>query len=285
MAALAALCTGSLDVAAAVARLQPRGIINPGHHCFANCVVQALMGSTGFCSIMTALGGAGPAAVSSSLPTLSALAALVADFPAVAPSSTGIAAASTSTAQLLGGQPLLPAVLIDVINRFRPHAGGLRSLGNGGLHLREQEDAHDFLEYLLDRMHQELLQLGKLRGWQAAQQHAVVGVVEEAAAQGGGDGWLVQSGKRVAKRQEHRAADDAETAVSVLFRGRLLSTVTCQGQKPSETSQPFLALGLHILSDPVSGFGCIGLLWVWLEELVVGLWPLGPWKNSQLGKR
>eukprot|EP00887_Chlorella_sp_A99_P007150 scaffold2.g7150.t1 len=266
LAALAALCCGGGGVAAAAARRQPRGIINPGHYCFANSVVQALMGTAGFCSIMATLGGAAPM-LDASLPTLSALAALVAEFPPFPPAVAAAAGAGAggggaAAAQLLAGAPLSPALLADVVDRFRPaHGGGLGGLANGGL--REQEDAHDFLEHLLDRTHQELLALGRRRGWQPAAgpaapaperdgaAPAAAGAAVPAAAPADGDGWLVQSGKRAAKRQEHCAADDAKTAVTQLFRGRLLSTVTCAGQKPSETSQPFHSLELHILPDSV----------------------------------
>lgn len=59
--------------------------------------------------------------------------------------------------------------------------------------------------------------------------------------------WCVQ-----VKKQEHKSlVEDPETAVSALFMGRLESSVTCAGAKPSVTVQPFTALGLHIQSDKV----------------------------------
>lgn len=279
LAPLAALCCGGRLPAGSSLRLQPRGIINPGHYCFANSIVQALMGSSSFCNVMATLGSAPSGMLGPSLPTLSVLAALHAEFTPVKPSlaAAGEEASSSSSAGgagsrpardhgpgMLGGAPLSPALLADVVNRFRPaHASGLPpGLANGAdVHLREQEDAHDFLEYLLDRMHAELLQLGRTHGWAALQPRAAPSSGDTAAASSSAedDGWLVQSGRRAAKRQEHRGADDAETAISAIFRGRLLSTVTCAGQKPSETSQPFLALELHILPDNVRGGVWVGL--------------------------
>lgn len=96
------------------------------------------------------------------------------------------------------------------------------------LQAREQEDAHDFLEFLVDRMHQELAALTRSGG--AGQDGAAAAAVAaspaaaaaaaDAAQAAAEDEWLTKSGRRVTKRQQLRS--DSETAVSLLFRGTTL---------------------------------------------------------------
>lgn len=87
----------------------------------------------------------------------------------------------------------------------------------------EQEDAHDFLEYLVERMHQELLALARTdpsavaAAGMAAQGTAAAAAAADAAKAAAEDEWLTKSGRRHAKRQQLRS--DSETAVSALFRG------------------------------------------------------------------
>lgn len=270
--------------AAAVARVEPRGLFNPGNLCFMNSILQALLGSSRFCQLLAALRKAAPELDAAATPTLAALAELAAEFkPVEAPrerqgggaaaedgQQQGVGAAAAGAAKaagllMLGDRPLMPGMLMEVVNSFRPHGcgagGGATStcsivLGPGksngstgpmSLQPRwEQEDAHDFLEYLVDRMHQEW---ARLSGGGAALSATAASAAANAAKAAEEDEWLTRSGRRTTKRQPLKT--DSETTVSGLFRGTTLSTVTCQGHPPSETPQPFVSLSLHILPDSV----------------------------------
>ncbi|KAI7836053.1 hypothetical protein COHA_010084 [Chlorella ohadii] len=267
-----------------------------------NSIMQALLGSSRFCQLLMALKAAAGELAPAPPPTLAALAQLAAEFPplaepgaaqpasqqeaaaaeadaeaeevahagsgaAAAPAGKAAAAAATKAA-LLGGTPLHPHMLSEVVNAFRPLGGSGTPVSanivlgpgggkaNGGMPLAprwEQEDAHDFLEYLVDRMHLELLALaradtgaGASAGPQSAAAAAAAADAAKAAAE---DEWLTKSGRRLTKRQQLKA--DSETAVSALFRGTYVSTVTCAGHPPSETPEPFVSPTLHILSDGV----------------------------------
>lgn len=184
------------------------------------------------------------------------------------PGSGSKAAAAATKAALLGGTPFHPHMLSEVVNAFRPLGGSSTPVSanvvlgpgsgkpNGGLPLAprwEQEDAHDFLEYLVDRMHQELLVLARADTGAAAsagpQSAAAAAAAADAAKAAAEDEWLTKSGRRLTKRQQLKS--DSETAVSALFRGTYVSTVTCAGHPPSETPEPFVSPTLHILSDSV----------------------------------
>ena len=87
---------------------------------------------------------------------------------------------------------------------------------------RDQEDAHDFLEFLVDHMHQELLCLsgragGGLLSAGSPRSAAMAADAAKAVAE---DEWLTKSGRRTTKRQQLKS--DQESRVSSLFRGTTL---------------------------------------------------------------
>ena len=105
------------------------------------------MGSSRFCHLLSALRGAAAELDEAATPTLAALAKLTEQFPALqqpeqpqqeegAEDGEGEAAAPAPTAgkvvnltEVLGGHPLMPTMLMEVVNSFRPRstAGGLSS--------------------------------------------------------------------------------------------------------------------------------------------------------------
>ena len=129
--------------AAAVARVEPRGLFNPGNLCFMNSILQALLGSSRFCQLLAALRKAAPELDAAATPTLAALAELAAEFkPVEAPrerqgggaaaedgQQQGVGAAAAGAAKaagllMLGDRPLMPGMLMEVVNSFRPHGCG-----------------------------------------------------------------------------------------------------------------------------------------------------------------
>ena len=118
--------------------------------------MQALMGSSRFCHLLSALSSAGAELDEAATPTLAALAKLTEQFPALQPEqpqqeegrkedeegepAAVVAAAPTAVGargagkvvnltEVLGGHPLMPTMLMDVVNAFRPRStsGGLLS--------------------------------------------------------------------------------------------------------------------------------------------------------------
>ncbi len=115
-------------------------------------------------------------------------------------------------------------------------------------HGAAQEDAGEFLGFLVDRMHEELLASQPVLDWTLDDAASGAGPAEEASD----DGWLeVGQAGRVshARDVEHR-----ESPVSALMYGRLRSVLRRPGARDSITTEPFCALGLDIgAADSVSG--------------------------------
>ncbi|KFM26442.1 Ubiquitin carboxyl-terminal hydrolase 24 [Auxenochlorella protothecoides] len=206
-------------VASAATRYEPRGLLNPGNLCFASATVQALLASPAFCSLLSGLAREGAESLPRSVyPTLAALAELAGEL------------------QPLGGAPFVPGMLADIVAVFAP----LNC--TGGDQRREQQDAQEFLTFLVDSMHAELSALAETRGWSRCEAQP------GGSARGEDDGeeWLTRSGKRNVRRGESGVMGGASPATA-LFQGRIASFVAASGAPASVTLQPFCALGLHIL--------------------------------------
>jgi hypothetical protein len=91
----------------------------------------------------------------------------------------------------------------------------------------------------------------------AAATAALAGAPEPEAepepATNGSDEWLIKHGKKSVRQQEvgSTAASEPETAISALFRGKMVSSVSRSGAPVSRTVQPFAVLGLHIVPEQV----------------------------------
>jgi ubiquitin carboxyl-terminal hydrolase 10 len=171
--------------------------------------------------------------------------------------------------QLLGGHPVSATFLYDLVRRFKPEKSSSStalSSGNGDNNNNvqwEQEDAQEFLEWLVDTMHQELASLQTTTGTSSGSDSKENGLPDEYDInQGeGDDGWLTKSGKRMVKKQEtglplSSSIDGAgsgspSTLISRLIQGRWASTVTCSGCPPSMTITPFTTLQLDIHNDNI----------------------------------
>lgn len=253
-AAVEALCSPPATFPKSTAvRVQPRGIQNPGNLCFVNAVLQAMLGSTAFCQLMLHLRAALPLLDASTSPVLSALAHLAAEFeehqPVIQVPSKGAKSgeAKHKATVVLGGKAIGSGLIVDLIHRFSPRQ---ERLSAGDV---EQEDAHEFLHFLLDAMHEELLNLRKTRGEPAqASEGEDTGAGAVDAGEDDDDGWLVQSGKRAVRQQEVSASPaEASTVVTSLVEGKLATSVSCAGAPPSVTVHPFKVIGLPISADAV----------------------------------
>lgn len=151
---------GALGTSASGYRVLPRGLVNTGNSCFINSTLQALLACGHFCALLARLQEAAPLIDAAKFPALHGLAQLAGSFERPAPpaadgrgtaaataaqqqqpsgwnevgksgrkkggavdapgGASGAASPANPTMVVLGGKPLVPAMLSDVIRCFSP---------------------------------------------------------------------------------------------------------------------------------------------------------------------
>ncbi|KAG9135380.1 hypothetical protein Leryth_007158, partial [Lithospermum erythrorhizon] len=219
------LSNGSVLV---VQELLPRGLLNSGNLCFLNATLQALLSCSSFVQLLQRIRTCNISKVV--CPTLSAFAEFVSSFDKP---NSGTVKKDSSVLDI--GRPFSPVMFDVVLKKFTPDIPG----GIAGR--ARQEDAQEFLSYVMDQMHNELVKLegtSNLNGAKAS----LVSSTED-------DEWETVGPKN--KSAITRTQNFVPSELLSIFGGLLRSVVTAKGNRPSATVQPFLLLHLDISYESV----------------------------------
>ncbi|KAJ3691663.1 hypothetical protein LUZ61_020827 [Rhynchospora tenuis] len=211
--------------------LLPRGLVNTGNMCFLNATLQALLSCSPFVELLQDLRDRAIPKVA--YPTLSAFVDFISNFDMPEDSSTkldgkrGIECGSS-----------LKAVMFDpVLRSFSPN------LPTGISARPRQEDAQEFLSFVMDQMHNELLKL------KSGSLNSAEGKLSLLALSEDDEGWETVGPKN--KSAVTRTQTFVPSELSTIFGGQLRSVVKASGNKASATVQPFLLLHLDIFPDVI----------------------------------
>ncbi|KAF2584566.1 hypothetical protein F2Q70_00034186, partial [Brassica cretica] len=208
----------------------PRGLINAGNLCFLNATLQALLSCSPFVQLLQGIQLQDiPKAES---PTLAAFSEFISELDA--PSSSTF---RNNVAVVESGRPFTPAMFEKVLRNFTPDV-----LNNMSGRPR-QEDAQEFLSFIMDQMHDELL---KLRDESPRLTGSKSSVLSSASDD---DEWETVGPKN--KSAVTRTQSFVPSQLSDIFGGELRSVVKAQGNKDSATVQPYLLLHLDIHPEAV----------------------------------
>ncbi|KGN50463.1 ubiquitin carboxyl-terminal hydrolase 24 [Cucumis sativus] len=209
--------------------LLPRGLINSGNLCFLNSTLQALLSCPPFVDLLRNLQNREIPKVGYS--TLTAFVEFISALEV--PSSTVL---NRDVAASDVGKPFIPLMFDGVLKNFSP------DLPSGILGRPRQEDAQEFLSFVMDRMHAELLKLDGKSSSTNGGKSFVVASAED-------DEWETVGRKN--RTAVMRTQSFVPSELSEIFGGQLTSMVKAKGNKPSATLQPFLSLHLDICPDAV----------------------------------
>ncbi|XP_031101098.1 ubiquitin carboxyl-terminal hydrolase 24-like [Ipomoea triloba] len=199
--------------------LQPRGLVNLGNLCFLNATLQALLSCAPFVQLLQELRTR--EIPESGYSTLRAFVEFISDFDMPLKSNLK----RKDLAFMETGKPFRPLMFESVLKSFTP------DVPNSLTGRPRQEDAQEFLSFIMHQMHDELLKLeGELPN----------GV--------GRNSSLVSS---VHVDDDENWETVGPRNISQIFGGQLKSIVKARGNKASATVQPFLLLHLNICPDPV----------------------------------
>ncbi|KAK4379765.1 hypothetical protein RND71_001627 [Anisodus tanguticus] len=216
---------GPLDVA----DLLPRGLINSGNLCFLNATLQALLSCSPFVEILGRLRIHSISKVE--YPILAAFVGFLSQF--IVPSSTTSMKKDATSIEV--GAPFNPAMFEAVLKKFTPDVH--KSISGRP----RQEDAQEFLSFVMDQMHGELLKFEGQAGSSGKNSSLVSSEDDEE--------WETVGPKN--KSAVTRTQNFVPSNLSAIFWGQLKSVVKARGNKASATVQPFFVLHLDISHEAV----------------------------------
>ena len=139
------------------------------------------------------------------------------------------------------GEPLTPEYVYDVIKRL-PRFDNMKR--------GQQEDAEEFLGFLLAGLHDECAHVIKsTRSASGSEIHPTSPKSERSGS--ADDGWLEVGPKQKASITQSSGAIEVESPVTKIFGGKIRSEYRKPGEKPSVTLEPYQPLQLDIGSPNV----------------------------------
>ncbi|KAG9352503.1 hypothetical protein JZ751_020917 [Albula glossodonta] len=229
--------------------LQPRGLINKGNWCYINATLQALVACPPMYHLMKSIPALSESQrPCSSTPMIDNFVRLVNEFSNMpVPSKAKQQAAGDKVMKdIRPGVPFEPNYIYRLLTVIKS------SLSEKG----RQEDAEEYLGFILNGLHEEMLALKKLLSPQEDKASTLNGPEsqpkpEEDSADreedGSEDEWE-QVGPRN-KTSVTRQADFIRTPITDIFGGHIRSVVYQHSSKESATLQPFFTLQLDIQSE------------------------------------
>jgi ubiquitin carboxyl-terminal hydrolase 10 len=212
-----------------VPSLQPRGLKNNGNWCYINSTLQVLLFCPSFYHFLmkfklkTERG-------TSHTPILDALVLFASQFNEMPPQQSTGKSREWNKQEIAMGMPFEPRYVYKMLSQVKT------TLSQQG----KQEDAEEFLSYILNGLHDEMVQLTGNKTQQDATNNDVV------AEQVVGD-WE-QVGPRNRSTVTRKAAM-SKSPVAAMFGGYLRSSLVQAGMKESASIQPFFTIPLDLRGE------------------------------------
>lgn len=209
--------------------LEPRGLVNTGNMCYMNSVLQILVYCVPFHQFLEHVGRRAVHSFKSDVPLIDALIMFMREFRVIdaATSEDQLRLRLKPTELEQYGESFVPEFVYEMIRqlpRFRDMRRG------------HQQDAQEFLGFLLEEMHEECDRAAKHVSKTGADQDSVEG----------GDGWLEVGAKQKSAVTQSSGSIATESPVTRIFGGKLRSEFKVPGNKTSVTMEPYQPLQLDI---------------------------------------
>ncbi|XP_037816014.1 ubiquitin carboxyl-terminal hydrolase 10 [Lucilia sericata] len=219
----------------ATVSLRPRGLTNRSNYCYINSILQALLGCSPLYNLIRSIPKQAANLCEVKTPTVNAMMTFMSNFSNL-PSGLRLrnSKGGKGNKDDLGGDlqcdpAFEPTEIYKLWNDSREeHVEG------------RQEDAEEFLSYILNKLNDEMLEVIKLISKPNTEQNG-----QNEPAEEDGDVWQMICNNRN-KGSVTRQTDFGCTPLSDIFRGELRSRLQREGEHSTDVIQPFFTLQLNI---------------------------------------
>ncbi|KNG45833.1 ubiquitin carboxyl-terminal hydrolase 10 [Stemphylium lycopersici] len=231
------LASFSVDSEKKVSFIEPRGLVNSGNLCYMNSILQVLLFCGPFYDFLDQVAKRAVHSFKSETPLVDAMIMFLRDFKLIDSAAT----IDQLRLRLKGndleqyGDPLTPEYVYDVIKRL-PRFDNMKR--------GQQEDAEEFLGFLLAGLHDECVHIIKTGKQSQSTNNATSEKTERSGSVDGG--WEEVGHKQKTAVTQNSGAIDIESPVTKIFGGKLRSEYKRPGEKPSVTLEPYQPLQLDI---------------------------------------
>ncbi|XP_014765047.2 ubiquitin carboxyl-terminal hydrolase 3 isoform X2 [Drosophila ananassae] len=220
--------------------LRPRGLTNRSNYCYINSILQALLGCSPFYNLLRSIPKQAAVLSEVKTPTVNAMMSFMSNFSSL-PSGLRLRLNTLNKGSQNKGKDEFVGSDLQCDMAFEPTE--IYKLWNDSReeHVEgRQEDAEEFLGYVLNKLNDEMLEVIKLIDKPSAQQNGQ----DQSEPEDGGDVWQICNNRN--KGSVTRQTDFGRTPVSDIFRGELRSRLQREGEHSTDVIQPFFTLQLNI---------------------------------------
>ncbi|KAI4258013.1 MAG: hypothetical protein LQ352_001403 [Teloschistes flavicans] len=236
-----------------VAFLEPRGLVNTGNMCYMNSVLQILIFCAPFYELLDKLGRGVAHSFKSETPLVDAMIMFMHEFHVIdsAESVEKLRLRLRKDELEQYGETFIPEFVYEVIRRL-PRFSSMRR--------GHQQDAEEFLGFLLEEMHDECSRAMRsfsppdTQSETSAPTSQVVSPTDGSlgAISSADSGWLEVGPKQKAAITRSSGTIMTESPITKIFGGKLRSELRVPGMKNSVTLEPYQPLQLDIGASHVN---------------------------------
>ncbi|KAL9126886.1 MAG: hypothetical protein Q9217_004144 [Psora testacea] len=235
-----------------IAFIEPRGLVNTGNMCYMNSILQILVFCIPFYWFLEGVEKQAAHSFNSDTPMMDSMIMFMREFPmidaAVSVDQLRMRLKDNELEQY--GEAFIPEYVYDVIRRL-PRFSSMRR--------GHQQDAEEFLGFLLEELHDECSRAMRSHGIKATSGastpiNGIMSSTSESSVSHTAEdsGWLEVGPKQRAAITRSSGAIAAESPITKIFGGKLRSELRVPGMKNSVTLEPYQPLQLDIGAPHVS---------------------------------